>query len=775
VVETRIDRIEQQLARADRRPPEPETLAGWQRELKEFGDRAQACITEAEGRVKASNEALATLGEKAPDEDQKVTDKRASLERQRREAENAITACRLTLLRTGELSTQIGEIRQHLLAEQLLARGPHLGQVVLTAFKPGFIESYASALIQAERISEVSPIDVLLVMTPVLLAALGLGLLLRRQFAPPGGTAEEGREANRVYALLRALRRQVSARMPWIATGAALGAVAQLHGMDFIAMLMFALGAYAFATAPINAILCPRSQEPFVAALLRADACRLAHRFQFTLAVAFIGEAMVMGGVGDVLGEEARLVTRTVYGIFMTVTLFWIVSFIVNLPPMARVRPWRYLIYAALLAGPVASWLGYQNLGLSLFMGVMGTLLGVGTAWLLLTAIRHLLDGLNEGRTAGGRRVRRWLGLASAEALPGMRWLRLIAFLATMTGALLWVLFVWGLSDTLVPAVLDLLVEGFPLGGIKVVPVRLAGAIVGLILLMMAARWLQRKLSETWLVGKLAPGGLEAVTNLTGYTIVLIAIIAALSIAGVSFSNLAIIAGALSVGIGFGLQNIVNNFVSGLILLFEQPIRPGDWVVVGDTEGYVRRIAIRYTLVETFDRSDVVVPNSELISNQVTNWMLRDRFGRLKVPVHIAHDADVRLASELMLRAAKEQVAVMFDDPRVPKAKVHILGIGESALILEMWCFVQDVDMRFTIRTRLYEVILRSFREHGIRFPYPQRDVHLRSVPSSGPPVSRHEAIDDAGASRSGDSGALHGIGGSRPTAPSPAFDRERT
>ena len=105
--------------------------------------------------------------------------------------------------------------------------------------------------------------------------------------------------------------------------------------------------------------------------------------------------------------------------------------------------------------------------------------------------------------------------------------------------------------------------------------------------------------------------------------------------------NIAIIAGALSVGIGFGLQNIVNNFISGLILLFERPIRRGDWIVTGDTEGYVKAINIRSTQIETFDRADVIVPNSELITAKVTNWMLRDPYGRVILPIGVGYNSDV--------------------------------------------------------------------------------------------------------------------------------------
>ena len=145
----------------------------------------------------------------------------------------------------------------------------------------------------------------------------------------------------------------------------------------------------------------------------------------------------------------------------------------------------------------------------------------------------------------------------------------------------------------------------------------------------MLSGWVRSRLRRRWLTRTtMDRGAREATVTIIGYVGVALAFVIALAVAGFEFTNLAIIAGALSVGIGFGLQAIVNNFVSGLILLFERPIKTGDWIVVGNTEGYVKRISIRSTMIQTFDRADVIVPNSDLIANQVTNWMLYDPRGR---------------------------------------------------------------------------------------------------------------------------------------------------
>jgi small-conductance mechanosensitive channel len=188
------------------------------------------------------------------------------------------------------------------------------------------------------------------------------------------------------------------------------------------------------------------------------------------------------------------------------------------------------------------------------------------------------------------------------------------------------------------------------------------------------------------------------------------------------------VAGALSVGIGFGLQNIVNNFVSGLILLFERPIRKGDWIVVGGTEGYVKEIQIRSTRIQTFDRSDVIVPNSELISNQVTNWVLTNKTGRAVIPVGVAYGTDTEKVRNILL-AIVENCESVDKTGLVPKPLVLFRGFGDSCLDFELRVFLYNIDNRLSVISEINFAIDKAFREAGIVIPFPQRDLHVKSLP----------------------------------------------
>jgi potassium-dependent mechanosensitive channel len=296
-----------------------------------------------------------------------------------------------------------------------------------------------------------------------------------------------------------------------------------------------------------------------------------------------------------------------------------------------------------------------------------------------------------------------------------------------------------------------LLRDGFEIGAARIVPAQLAVGLAIFALFLVGLRWFKQEVLPNW-VGRsrLDRGGREAVITLTGYVGITAAALIGLALAGVRLQNLAIIAGALSVGIGFGLQNIVNNFVSGIILLFERPIRTGDWIVTGDVQGYVRRISIRSTLIETFDRADVIVPNSALISGNVTNWMLRDPWGRVAVPISVAYGSDVDKVTELLLEAGREHPMVMLDGKRVSPPLVLFRGFGDSALNFELRCFIREIDRRLVTVSDLNYAIEKKLRQAGIEIPFPQRDIHVRSIapqarPESNPsPRSDTSGVEDS-------------------------------
>jgi small-conductance mechanosensitive channel len=239
---------------------------------------------------------------------------------------------------------------------------------------------------------------------------------------------------------------------------------------------------------------------------------------------------------------------------------------------------------------------------------------------------------------------------------------------------------------------------------------------------------LQKWITEQALESRQLEMGVRlSIARLVHYLIVFVGFLVALSLFGFRITELTIMLSALGVGIGFGLQSIVNNFVSGLILLFERPVREGDTIELGGKWAKIKRIGLRATTVQTFDQADLIVPNADLVTNQVTNWTLTNRQVRLTIPVGVAYGSDVPLVMETLKACANANEKVS----KTNKPLAVFLGFGESSLDFELRAFVWDADDRIQVISDLNQEIDRRFREAKIEIAFPQRDLHLRSIDDS--------------------------------------------
>jgi potassium efflux system protein len=220
---------------------------------------------------------------------------------------------------------------------------------------------------------------------------------------------------------------------------------------------------------------------------------------------------------------------------------------------------------------------------------------------------------------------------------------------------------------------------------------------------------------------QMSSGSRYTVTTLTTYTIIAVGILLVLNTLGTPWSQLQWLVAALGVGIGFGLQEIVANFISGLIILFERPIRIGDTVTVGDTDGVVTKIQIRATTIRNWDRKELLVPNKEFITGRLLNWSLSDQVTRIIIMVGVAYGTDVDKALRLMKEAAEEHERVLDD----PAPVLTFDGFGDNSLALTLRAYLSSVDYRLATLTDLHKAINRKFEQAGIVISFPQRDVHL--------------------------------------------------
>lgn len=227
---------------------------------------------------------------------------------------------------------------------------------------------------------------------------------------------------------------------------------------------------------------------------------------------------------------------------------------------------------------------------------------------------------------------------------------------------------------------------------------------------------------------QLAPSAQHAITTLTGYVIITVGLLAILSAAGIELTTLHVLAGAVGVGVGFGLQNIANNFISGLIILAERPIKVGDRVEVGDVNGEVVGIRARSTTVITNDNIAVIVPNSSFISENVVNWSWGDDTVRFRIPVGVAYGSDTRLVERLLIEVAHKSPNVL----DVPEPTVQFREFGDSSLNFDLLIWTSTYTHRKNMLvSELNFAIDAAFRANGVEIPFPQRDLHIKTPASA--------------------------------------------
>jgi potassium efflux system protein len=700
-----------------------ETLAGFRDKLNSATDILRKKIDWLEPRAREAEDRLKELGpapaKDAPAESAEIASQREELTAQFNDVDGELKQARVLTVRTDQLGDRVAQKRHALYANELFARSASI-------LDPSFwSEVYRALPIELRSIealldtwSEHHTRPRWAAAALIIIVIIALAVALTRWWLPRLIGEPSNTRSAKAWAALWVFA--------WFAIRTPIAGFAALLALTTFGLLTVRLeqiaqglvagmAAAAFGHGVARGLLAP--EHPQRRLVQEDDETARCFYNHLVWASRALGVLIVLQVIHKTLFAPL-VITVATNALFAAATAAFLVHLVLRLGSIKKNRgdaliaaSWAHplgLLMAVLIA--VALVAGYAGVAAFISLRVIVAAAVFGALFLLLVITQTLFASINE-QTAKGQMLAenlginpRTLGLSGALLSALIRVLLIVASFLLIIGP--WEVSTADLFDTVrnIPF-------GFKIGEIRVSFQTILAAIVILVLLLVVVRLMQR-----WLERELLPRtGLEpslqlSIVTIFGYVGAITAITLALSGLGFDLQKIALIAGALSVGIGFGLQSIVSNFVSGLILLTERPIRVGDSIVVKGEEGWVRRVRVRATEIETFDRASVIIPNSEFITGVVKNWTRANRLGRIVVKVGVGYESDPVQVRDILTDIANAHPQVV----QTPPPAAYLVAFGETALEFELRCVVAEVEKGLSVRSDLHYAIIQKFREAAI-------------------------------------------------------------
>jgi potassium-dependent mechanosensitive channel len=707
-----------------------DTLTSLQNEAKECVASAKTDLDEVN---RLWEEAKTGIGKPEIKEAEKLTSVQTYLKEKKETLTRRQSECKLFVLRSGEAITAFGKTANELRTQALLKVKPNFWEKIAgtTHLTREFHANFNSVkFFQRSGLADFNMINSL-----ILLALLVFGFLFGLKLQSILKKYIENKPAETFADKLHLSSAYIGSKYLSLIFIAVIFAVFVIilgyvtQQLTYLIIISCGILIYTLFSILISFFLRPVKAEKSIAGLTEAFARPLVFRLKILADICLFSFIIYILFREQAFSAAAIDLARTIFITLISVGLISILWLINRIPKLLKEHKiLRFIISAILTCGLIAiiiaEWFGYQDLVTYVLKGITLSL-GLGLiAWILHNVLTAAILSLTNDHLPLQEKLRHHLGLKRHEGIPELFWIRVIIYILIWGGFIIALLKIWGLSETNFRSLIDGIVDGFKVAGLDIIPSRIMSAFIVFILASIFIRWLRaflakRKTSEE------KRGSQEAIAAIVSYVSMAMVLLIALIIAGVNFAGLAIIAGALSVGIGFGLQGIVNNFVSGIILLLERPIKPGDRIIVGDKEGYVKKISIRATQIKTLDYSDVIVPNSEVISTQVTNLMFHDFYGRLRLKVGVAYGSDTELTKKILLDIATEHPEIIKDNANY-KPWVCFMNFGDSSLDFVLFCTIRNINLKYIVTSELNFAIDKAFRENGIVIAFPQRDIHIK-------------------------------------------------
>ena len=712
-----------------------------EREIKDIRETALSlragsleCVSEIEPQVATLSLEVEALEQINPEVDAEIYDRLTTARNLRGQVDAKLKNCYLSVVRSTRIIDVSNKLLNEFTTEFLSKKGVHIIRAIATI--PEQITLLPSLLFD-ETIKRINQ-ETLLVLALLLIVGFGFGFLLGGQIKKIQYTEffkqfdrqlildlrKVFKPFGRVQAplIIRALGIAIAISLA-LSVGTSESLIIRLALSPFIASLFHVFINFATGSLSPMGIKDGFNEE---------DSRSLRQRMKFftlILIISYIvfGPDWLTSTVTSPAAAEQSLMRIAIVGVLIVALILVLNAFSKAFFVNGQPRILSLVGYSALTVSFLAELSGFHNLASFVLGGFMITLLASYALWSLLTLSVNTRNWINASTHIVGIKIRGFLNITRDLGKSRLGIYQLFFDALFWIGFLVIIFNIWDPTGTILGTLSSYARDGIPIGGIRIVPTNIVGGIIAFTVLLAFTGWIKRWIDKRWLRQIISSdrGARDALVTIVGYTGFTLSLLIGLSIAGINITGLAVVAGALSVGIGFGLQSIANNFVSGIILLFERPIKAGDFVTVGDVEGFVKKISIRATEIETLDNQDMLVPNSELISGRVTNWVLHNPYGRLRIRVGVAYGSDINKVKDILETVSHENKSVITDG-RVSPPKALFMGFGESALEFELRVRIFDIKKRYDVVSELNFKIDEEFQKNHIIIPFPQRDIHIK-------------------------------------------------
>jgi potassium efflux system protein len=738
IVKTQLDDIEKSLTE----PTSEDALLELKGRVAEIDQQLRDREAQLDPRLKQTEARLAQLGPPPvppANEDAALASERASLATQAAEVQAAVRQGKLLADRTADLDHRINTRRRELFANRVFAPGVSVFDIGswrdLAAAVPTELANVAGLLSLWMTFARSNGGIGGALAAAATLIAIGTAAWFAARWQRRFAIGPTPRRFDKALAALTVLGINTA-----VAPLLILGAVLALHNFGLMPYpivdigfgLSAAAAAMGFGRGVALGLFAPGEPERRLFAFSDGEAESYAAHLIWMARV--FGVVVFLNAVHRAAGAPAAPMIATgvllaVGVLVITVHMLWRTAradFIAGADDARRLVWLRALFWLVAIAIGVALVAGYVAFAVFLAGRMLAVVALGGAVAIVLVFIDGFFNELLAPDTPQGHRIVTAFGLSPrglelTETLLSAGLRLLVVVLVLMLGLGFAGGFAGVYAEDLMSA-LQRVALGYVVGGIKLSPGTVLSAFALLALGGITIRAVQRWLQTKFLPRTGLDSGLQnSILALFGYIGLFAVIALALGTLGIDLEKIALIASALSVGIGFGLQAVVSNFISGIILLAERSIRVGDWVVVGTEEGFVRRISVRATEIETFDRAAVIIPNQQFITGVVKNWTHGNTLCRIIVKVRVTYEADIARVSDLLVDVAKSHPQVM--SSMAPS--VLVVGYGDIGVDLELRCLIGNVTRSFDVRSELRTEILQRFHDAGVKIPVPPHETRV--------------------------------------------------